>query len=338
MIFTDCYGEFHESTRNLSPRVRRLGKNLSRQIGPALGFVFASLLAASSAFGFGDNKEYVTEGQNIKLSGVVEILQASSWMTGRPKPADRIVVNIHKYLYFGDQTMAAEIDLNADQVLIEKISSMRGQSVDVDCSMSIVVNKIPALSRVICNVAGIERHRDLIAMAKKSMPDSRALAIANQDCKNVGMAAGEPLLTQECIRKNDEGWNQLNILKEDDSIYVSTWALCANSAAVDVTSDFAGWAQCVRFSQTICPSDAKGANEEQWKKCVRVISTGMWRMNKQSMILAEPASHIEQTDKRGSEQIAPAADSVDIGRYVISGTIQNGSTDAPGMNVIARAG
>ncbi|GAQ30242.1 hypothetical protein SAMD00023378_3925 [Ralstonia sp. NT80] len=116
------------------------------------------------------------------------------------------------------------------------------------------------------------------ASAALPVPPKQALALADQQCDDIGFSSGRQAIAEMCKRDNHRAYDELQAMRSDPEIRPDLWAACSKAVGFQVSTSFPGWSQCARFIRTSCAaSGIRGDSDIQ--RCLRAIQNGGWILN-----------------------------------------------------------
>lgn len=112
-----------------------------------------------------------------------------------------------------------------------------------------------------------------------SMPHARALENADRQCDDLAFSSGRQSFGEACKRANHRGVADLLAMRSDPEIRPEFWAACADAVGFQVSANYLGWSQCVRFVRASCPA-SKAKTDDDYRRCMRAIQGDGWLLNR----------------------------------------------------------
>lgn len=110
------------------------------------------------------------------------------------------------------------------------------------------------------------------------VPPEEALALADQQCDDLGFSSGRTAIADACKRDNHRAYGELQAMRADPEIRPDFWAACSKAVGFQVSTSFPGWSQCARFVRTSC-AKSQVMGDTGTQRCLRAIQSGGWILN-----------------------------------------------------------
>jgi len=125
-------------------------------------------------------------------------------------------------------------------------------------------------------LAGMPQHSPSSAILP--LPPQQGLALADQQCDDIGFSSGRRSLADACKQENHRAYSALQALRSDPEIRPDFWSACANAVGFRDSTSFPGWLQCAKFVRTSCAKSQIGGDADT-QRCLRAIQSGGWILN-----------------------------------------------------------
>jgi hypothetical protein len=129
----------------------------------------------------------------------------------------------------------------------------------------------------------VERSADVGHPQRSPLPLPHPQALANSDrrCDDLAFSSGDKRLGETCKRRNHRGLDELSGMQNDPEIRVEFWSACNQAVGFSVSTEYSGWAKCVRFVRKSCPA-SKIHSDDDIRRCLRAIQSDGWILNSSS--------------------------------------------------------
>lgn len=232
-------------------------------------------VATTSAGGKGMLPEQVGADAKTSREGI------SEWLSGRDADAAKLSpaakVNVFRVYYAATllpkdtSCLDPALPARCEQELmgtIERVKDLRAPYVAAYAAARAPLG-LPALGDI---------PKESSAAPGLPVPPQQALALADQQCDDIGFSSDRKGLADACKRDNHRGYEELQAMRSDPEIRPDFWAACSKAVGFQVSTSFPGWSQCARFVRTSCAKSAVRGDADT-QRCLRAIQSGGWILN-----------------------------------------------------------
>lgn len=110
------------------------------------------------------------------------------------------------------------------------------------------------------------------------VPPKEALALADQQCNDLGFSSGRKAIGDSCKEDNHRAYDELQAMRSDPEIRPDFWAACSDAVGFKASTSFAGWSMCAKFVRTSC-AKSQVRTDEDVRRCLRAIRSDGWVLN-----------------------------------------------------------